>query len=211
MTLGYFLRTFLGFEKFAVGNTKGKMGIDWWPVESEIIDEELKRLSLDTPQDRQFMELLVFTIDDDEHILFHPWILESDGSTLELTHVRYVRSQDKLFVIAQKDGNPLRFPFLNVDQLIEIARKRLMSTINVKSGTRFTKKDEASETRKRTANALAKIMFESGPASATKLAPQRWFFRLYGLNGTGFAQPKRIGAPVKSKNPGIMIEPQRSI
>ena len=39
--------------------------------------------------------------------------------------------------------------------------------------------------------AIAIKKFESGPAAETISSPHLWFFRLYGLYGTGFAQPKR--------------------
>ena len=35
----------------------------------------------------------------------------------------------------------------------------------------------------------AMMMFVAGPAKATIASPQRWLRRLYGLYGTGFAQP----------------------
>lgn len=125
MTLGYFLETFLGFEKFAVGNTKGKMGEDWWQVEAEILDEEIKRLSLHAPQSEKSIELLVFNDNHKEWTLFRPWMIQSDGNTLELTHARYVMGQDTVFVRALINGKPPELPLMTVEQLVEIARKRL--------------------------------------------------------------------------------------
>lgn len=125
MTLGYFLKTFLGFEKFAVGNTKGKMGEDWWPVEAEMLDEEIRRLSLYAPQSEKSTELLVFNDSHKEWTLFRPWIVQSDGSTLELTHARWLGSQDNIFVRALVNGKPPELPLMTVEQLVEIARKRL--------------------------------------------------------------------------------------
>lgn len=50
--------------------------------------------------------------------------------------------------------------------------------------------------RMRSPNTSAIVILESGPAAATMASPQRWFRRLYGLYGTGFAQPM-INPPKK--------------
>lgn len=50
---------------------------------------------------------------------------------------------------------------------------------------------------------------EAGPARATNASPHLWFFRLYGLNGTGLAQP--IIKPLdKYVIVGNTTEPKRS-
>ena len=126
MTLGYFLEVFLGFKEFVVGNTKGAMGPDWWVVKAEFLDEEIGRISRHSSQAEKSIELLVFKIEKDgECTLFHPWIMESDDNILELTHIRPLESQDKIFVRALRNGKPPELPFLTVEQLREVARKRL--------------------------------------------------------------------------------------
>ena len=37
---------------------------------------------------------------------------------------------------------------------------------------------------------IAITKLETGPAAARRAGPHFWFLKLYGLNGTGFAQPK---------------------
>lgn len=58
---------------------------------------------------------------------------------------------------------------------------------------------------------IASKMFVPHPARATKVSPHRWCFRLYGLYGTGFAQPNMIGECVKTSSAGKTIEPIRSM
>ncbi|MDP3710589.1 MAG: hypothetical protein Q8R29_02580 [bacterium] len=125
MTLGYFMETFLGFKEFAIGNTKGRMGPDWWPVKAEFLDEEIKRVSRWSTQAEKSTKLMVFTDVNNEWVFSHPWIKESDGTRLELTHARYVLSHDDVFVRATIDGKPPELPLMSVEQLVEIARKRL--------------------------------------------------------------------------------------
>ena len=50
---------------------------------------------------------------------------------------------------------------------------------------------------------------EHGPAAAMRNSPERLFFRLYGLYGTGLAQPKV--KPAREVMMGTMIEPMGSI
>lgn len=53
--------------------------------------------------------------------------------------------------------------------------------------------------------------FDNGPAAATIAGPHFWFFRLYGLYGTGFAHPKINPVPEKARSAGIITEPKGSI
>ena len=52
-------------------------------------------------------------------------------------------------------------------------------------------------------------MFANGPASATIASPHLWFRRLYGLKGTGFAQPI-IKPPNRYDMTGKIKEPNHS-
>lgn len=62
----------------------------------------------------------------------------------------------------------------------------------------------------KTAETSAITMFEAGPPKATIAGPHFWFRRLYGLYGTGFAQPK-ANPVVTSIASGTMIDPQMSM
>ena len=57
---------------------------------------------------------------------------------------------------------------------------------------------------------IAIKIFESGPAIATNNSPHRWFRKLYGLYGTGFAQPTTKPDPDITKMAGRIIEPNGS-
>jgi len=63
-----------------------------------------------------------------------------------------------------------------------------------------------------TANAItiANRILEIGPAIATNNSPHLWFFRLYGLYGTGFAHPKIKLVFIRIKIPGTKKEPTGS-
>ena len=57
----------------------------------------------------------------------------------------------------------------------------------------------------------ARNILDSGPAIATIASPHLAFLRLYGLKGTGLAQPKTIGDPDNTNISGKRIEPKRSM
>jgi len=65
--------------------------------------------------------------------------------------------------------------------------------------------------RKTIENKKANTKFAAGPAIAIKAAPNKGFFKLKGLYGTGFAQPKAILKPVIiNENMGTKKEPTGS-
>lgn len=70
----------------------------------------------------------------------------------------------------------------------------------------------AESVRNLAANAAMRAItiLESGPPSATMAGPHFWFLRLYGLYGTGLAQPKANPVEISIRN-GTIIEPQISI
>lgn len=57
----------------------------------------------------------------------------------------------------------------------------------------------------------AMTRFESGPAAAIRNSPERLFLRLYGLYGTGLAQPKTNPGVMMAIISGRMTEPKGSI
>lgn len=54
------------------------------------------------------------------------------------------------------------------------------------------------------------IKFPKGPAIATLASPYFLSLKLFGLYGTGLAQPKRKGLPVKTKTSGRKKDPNHS-
>ena len=125
MTLGYFLELFLGIEKLAVGDTNGKIGIDWWPTGADFLNDKIMILELTATQAEKIVELLVFKMDGDKWSFFHPRMMESDGNFLELTHARFLGKEDRMLIRVLRNGRHPELPMLTVNQLVEIARKRL--------------------------------------------------------------------------------------
>ena len=62
-----------------------------------------------------------------------------------------------------------------------------------------------------TAKIEARVKLVTGPANAIIPSANLLFFKLYGLYGTGLAQPKRIPEFVSNKMAGKKIEPKKSI
>ena len=59
-------------------------------------------------------------------------------------------------------------------------------------------------------NKIATKKFEAGPARAISGSDMLLFLKLYGLYGTGLAQPIIKPVPVRYKNSGRTIEPNKS-
>ena len=94
---------------------------------------------------------------------------------------------------------------------LNIAKPKLIKTIEVI----IDRKDEtipSEAKRKRSINPKNKAtkIFANIPAEATATVPHFLFVRLFGLYGTGFAQPNKNEAWVKTKNKGIITEPNKS-
>src|SRR3989338_11580400 len=68
---------------------------------------------------------------------------------------------------------------------------------------------EAGKYCRRSPKINARTKFEIGPAIATHAGPHFWSFKLYGLNGTGFAYANRM--PVGIIRSGKMTEQKKSI
>ena len=66
------------------------------------------------------------------------------------------------------------------------------------------------EKRKMSPKKTAIKRFAKIPAPATAIVPNFLFIRLFGLYGTGFAQPNKNGEWVKTRNAGKIIEPKIS-
>src|SRR3989344_4411939 len=77
------------------------------------------------------------------------------------------------------------------------------------TGTLVINPDPIAKRKPRPKTRAIKI-FESGPAAATMASPQRWFLKLYGLKGTGFAQPIIKPAPEMERRGGKITEPNGS-
>ena len=58
--------------------------------------------------------------------------------------------------------------------------------------------------------AIAKRMFDTGPARPTSAGSRRWLRRFRVTNGTGFAQPM-IGAPITASMSGKITVPKGSM
>ncbi len=71
-------------------------------------------------------------------------------------------------------------------------------------------KKESGRKRTNKPKHIAIAMLVKGPAKETFRAPHFWSLKLYGLTGTGFAQPTNIGLPMKNKKTGNKIEPNKS-
>lgn len=95
---------------------------------------------------------------------------------------------------------------------LKIAKRIFTQQIKLNIKRRFKLNSENWKGKKRINNPKikAKIMFDSGPAKATFASPYFLSLKLRGLTGTGFAQPKTTGLPVKIRIPGKIIEPNHS-
>ncbi len=127
MTLGYFLETFLGIEKLAFGNIKGKIGIDWWPVDADRVEDSIKSQALEEPQAKKLVELWAFKENKKGFTFFHPKLREIDGNCLVLTHTRFIGGTGELIVWAMRNGMPPVIPMMQVHKLHEIAIETLSS------------------------------------------------------------------------------------
>lgn len=125
MTLGYFLRTFLGIENLAFGDISGKIGTDWWPIETERFDDMVRSYTIEEPQTKKTVKLWAFKEGKNGFKFFHPRLRKVDGGFLELVSTRLIHGTGELIVWAKKNGKPPEIPMLQVHQLHEIAIQTL--------------------------------------------------------------------------------------
>ena len=93
---------------------------------------------------------------------------------------------------------------------LKIASSTFMSTATNKSWTKESERDSTGASLITIDNTRATAIFEAGPAIATSNSPHLLFRRLYGLYGTGFAQPK-MSPPGRIANiRGRITEPKGS-
>ena len=96
---------------------------------------------------------------------------------------------------------------------LNIPKTRLIKTVKRNTDPSRTGKvwGRAFKIWKIMAAIIAKEKLAKMPAAETKSSPRLKLVKFKGLTGTGFAQPKRIGEPVKIKRAGSKIVPIRSI
>lgn len=95
--------------------------------------------------------------------------------------------------------------------MLKKASRMLIYTIYEEISTKDEPKAKVSAKRIKVPNIRAIARLTAGPTAATFASPHFWSRRLYGLYGTGLAQPKRIPALVRKRIPGTRIEPIGSI
>lgn len=105
---------------------------------------------------------------------------------------------------------------------LNTASTRFIKTISEKISMKFCAMSEfppnANVSRMSTPNTSATTILESGPAAPTNAGPQslrvpkrtNGFRKLYGLYGTGFAQPIKNGEFASAKSIGKITEPNGS-
>ncbi len=126
-------------------------------------------------------------------ILFSNWVRPME---------RFHGSAERKAVNPSKGGNGMR---------LNSPRNRFTKEIVAASEIAVASKPSIAPQRTKRPKIIARNRFVALPAIATRVSPQRLLRRLYGLYGTGRAQPKRIGELEKTRSAGIIIEPMRSI
>lgn len=72
---------------------------------------------------------------------------------------------------------------------LNVAKTKLMKTIVPMMEIKAESNDVKAPKRKSSPKKRAMQTLATGPATATMASPQRWLRKLYGLKGTGLAQP----------------------